>query len=585
MTRYVSDTMVRIMVLCWASSLVLAGVAAIMAILLIDYSWVEGLVLAHSYSGDPAFLSPEYFGRVVFRARIFGAGLIMAGFALWWSRQYIIDTFSRWHWGSLNTGIFRDPAWYAIAILYLGLAGYFLNQPMHPDEARTVNAYALRPAIVAWADTTAPNNHVLHTLAVKASIALFGVHEASVRLPSYLAGLGILLGGYLLALQLFGHRHYARAYAALLATAGPVLFFTCMGRGYSIMLACMLFLFWAVGGLSRDACNARYGLTYAAAMIVGMLTLKLTIMPLLAAFTFVCVSAMWKSDRHALDSFRGFVLINILAGLAVVAFYAPSLVMVEQGMLTDQPAVVPLVDWPKAFARSMMPSWTFYVYGSYAPVWMTLSAAFLYFGLTHYRRPAFMLVVLAVIWTVLPLAAFRYLPYIRIMIHLYVLWLLGAVGGMHGVLSRAGRYPLIKSGAMALMGVAVMANGFGVVADSEDGILMPGYHLSDAPDIVKTIKDDLRKDDLIVCRSPSASSLIFYFNRHGLDHRIYDVMEYRPEVGREDIGRRLVLIRRDRQSLTAESTTIAELDDIAFQLEETIRFPRSTVEMYRMVMP
>lgn len=573
------------MVLACTVVLISAGVISIIASMVADYPYIEGLILTYSYSGEPVFLSWEYFGRVVFRARVLGAALMAAGAALWWNRRTLVDIVSQWCSKHGNSGIFRDPVFYVTAALYLVLAGYFLNQPMHPDEARTVNAYALRPFPVAWADTTAPNNHVLHTLAVKASISLFGLHEVSARLPAYLAGLAILIGGYLLALELFGHRRYARAYSALLATGGPVIVFGSMGRGYTMMTAAMLFMFWAAAGLLRDSKDARRWMVYGVAVIVGMATLKLMIMPVLAAFSLMGLNAMWNRDRRARVLFKDTLLLHVLVGLAVFVFYAPSIVMVERTMLTDQPAVASVGHWPAAFAQSLASIGHLFIYGSYAPVWILLVACFAYFCLAEYRRASFAIVVLTVFWTVLPLAVFRYLPYERIMFHVYVLWLLGAVGGMYGLVSRMERNPAMgRMGAVTVVALMLMANAHGILNQSENGILMPEYYLSDAPDIVRFIKNDLREDDLVVCRSPSASSLIFYFNRYGVNHRIYDVMEYRPEVQREDIGRRLVLIRRDQQHLTAQNTTITAHDDIAYKLEETITFPRSSVEMYRIVM-
>ncbi len=573
--------MPRVVIGCAVAVPVAAGVVAMAAGFVMEYGPIAEFIQAHSYSGDPAFLSPDYVARVVVRARLLGILWLLAGLVLWWKRKAFVETISSWHHDRLHTGIRRDPILYGIAALYLGLAGYFLNQPMHPDEARTVNAYALRPFAVAWADTTAPNNHVLHTLAVKASVSVFGLNEPASRVPAYLAGLGVILGGYLLALQLYERRRYARVYAALLATGGPLILFGSTGRGYSLMVACMLFLFWSVSGLLRDGRSARLWFVCGVSVLVGMATLPLMLMPVLAAFSLILWSSLKRRDEQGRALLKGALLVCVPAGLAVLLFYTPALVMVERAMLTDRPTVVPFAEWPSALSGSLAATGAFFAYGSYGLVRLALIAFFIVFVLTQWKCPAFLLVVWTLVWTLLPLALFRYVPYERTLIHVYALWLLGAVGGVQAVSTRWHRHPGVGRVLMGILSLAAVVNAYGLVDRSESGTLMPDYFLSDAPAIVEALKEDLREDDIIVCRSPSASSLIFYVNKHGLKHRVYDVREFRPRVNARDAGRRLIVVRIDYQRLEVEQAVVSEDQDLAFLLEDTVEYPRSTVKIYR----
>jgi 4-amino-4-deoxy-L-arabinose transferase-like glycosyltransferase len=76
-------------------------------------------------------------------------------------------------------------------------------------------------------------NHVLHTLLVKFSTGLFGVHLWSLRLPALLAGIAVMPAFYLLVRQLF-NRYIALIALSLVAVSGPLVEYSALARGYSL---------------------------------------------------------------------------------------------------------------------------------------------------------------------------------------------------------------------------------------------------------------------------------------------------------------------------------------------------------------
>ncbi|MCH7807988.1 MAG: hypothetical protein IIB60_02080 [Planctomycetes bacterium] len=124
----------------------------------------------------------------------------------------------------------------AILVTLLGAAvrwGY-LDYPMRYDESWNHLRFGSRSL---WHIVThyEPNNHVLHTLFARVTVAFLGTSPAAVRLPSFVAGVALIpLTGWL-AWSLFHRRGVVLL--AMLAAAGssPLIEYSANSRGYSMM--------------------------------------------------------------------------------------------------------------------------------------------------------------------------------------------------------------------------------------------------------------------------------------------------------------------------------------------------------------
>ncbi len=139
------------------------------------------------------------------------------------------------------------PAVAALLLVVVGAVNLYraATQSITADEAFTYNHFAGGDEPLRVYDA---NNHVLFTWLARGSLALFGLSELSLRLPTVLAGWAYLAGVYRLARYLF-KPHWLFLPAAAALTLNPfVLDFLSAARGYGLGLALLL---WAIYLLTR----------------------------------------------------------------------------------------------------------------------------------------------------------------------------------------------------------------------------------------------------------------------------------------------------------------------------------------------
>lgn len=216
--------------------------------------------------------------------------------------------------------------------LALALVGaFFLRIPMRYDESYTFLVFALKPFDELVADYHLPNNHIFHTLLVRAAYLLFGDEPWVIRLPAYLAGLIVI------PLTAWVGRLFYDARTGLLAavfTAASLqwLDFITNGRGYTLVaLFCLLVLGLAVYLVQRKNRFAWFLWILFAAL--GLYTIPTMLYP----FGMVCVwmglSALLQDTGEA---YRGRFLVYLVgAGILVVVLTVIFYVPVFTGMGVD----------------------------------------------------------------------------------------------------------------------------------------------------------------------------------------------------------------------------------------------------------
>jgi 4-amino-4-deoxy-L-arabinose transferase-like glycosyltransferase len=124
------------------------------------------------------------------------------------------------------------------------------------DEIAAFLGYSLGGPGAAVGTYFTQANHVLHSLLAWCSTALFGVDEVTVRLPSFLAGIGAVAAVGFLGREAGGVRLGAVA-AALAAVMPTAVLPATEARGYSLMMLCAALATahfvrgWRRGGGSR----------------------------------------------------------------------------------------------------------------------------------------------------------------------------------------------------------------------------------------------------------------------------------------------------------------------------------------------
>ncbi len=79
-----------------------------------------------------------------------------------------------------------------------------LNEPMRYDEAFTLDRYAIHGYGFIASTYDFPNNHILYNLLAHTTWLIAGDHVWTVRIPAFLAGVGLIPATYLAARECYG---------------------------------------------------------------------------------------------------------------------------------------------------------------------------------------------------------------------------------------------------------------------------------------------------------------------------------------------------------------------------------------------
>ncbi len=135
----------------------------------------------------------------------------------------------------------RSHKQFVLLLILLGavLRGALLWRPISYEEAFAYVEFATQPIGVLISDYRDPVNHILHTLLTKLSTGIFGVGLVQLRLPAFLAGVLVLPLFYLFVRAMF-NRYIAMMALALVVASGPLIEYSAIARGYSIVWLCFV---------------------------------------------------------------------------------------------------------------------------------------------------------------------------------------------------------------------------------------------------------------------------------------------------------------------------------------------------------
>lgn len=213
-----------------------------------------------------------------------------------------------------------------LVLVGAALRAWMLFLPITHDEAFAWAWYASRPTGFIISEYSHPANQVLHTLLSKWSTTLFGLHEITLRLPAYLAGVLMMPMAYVFVRSLF-NRYIALLTLALLASSGGLIEYSALARGYSIGWATFLAALMLGRHFNKTA-NPVSALLMALVLALGMWAEPSTVFSALTVFLWVLGSAV-LGDKETVGiklprlgmSFLAFILLTILCYAPVVAVH------------------------------------------------------------------------------------------------------------------------------------------------------------------------------------------------------------------------------------------------------------------------
>ncbi len=137
-----------------------------------------------------------------------------------------------------------NKVWVSLFILLFlggGVRFYFLSETMRFDEVDTFFNFA-HSTIYNLFNYPYPNNHVLHTILVRLSIALFGTSPIAIRLPAFISGILVLPVSFIFPRLLIQEKYAGLLTCGMVAVYPYLILFDTLARGYSLVILLSLLL-------------------------------------------------------------------------------------------------------------------------------------------------------------------------------------------------------------------------------------------------------------------------------------------------------------------------------------------------------
>ncbi len=211
-----------------------------------------------------------------------------------------------------------------------------INESVTYDEALTYVHYAGQSFGFLFSDYLFTSNQILYSALARISTLVFGVHAWSLRLPALVAGILVMPLCYAFARYVF-NRHIAVIMLCLIAVSGPLVEYSAMARGYSLVWLFTIAALLAARHFVKSE-NLVSGLLIAVFTSLGMWATPDMAYPALMVYAwtlFMLVANYQSTIRRRMFKLIGSAL--LACGL-VFLFYAPVVVVHSLDQLLHHPS-------------------------------------------------------------------------------------------------------------------------------------------------------------------------------------------------------------------------------------------------------
>lgn len=193
---------------------------------------------------------------------------------------------------------------------------WFIGMPFGHDESYNFVVFAMKPLSIGLSDYHFPNNHLFQTLLMHLTYRLFGVHDWSVRLPAFTAGVLAAPLAFALARRWYGQ--IAGWLAGLSLAVLPILVtYTTTARGYPLIVFFSLLLFF-LGSRLIERNNRLEWLAVVLVSALGFYTIPVFLFPFGIWLTWLVAASFWTGPSPAHYP-RPQRLLNLLLASAAAA--------------------------------------------------------------------------------------------------------------------------------------------------------------------------------------------------------------------------------------------------------------------------
>jgi hypothetical protein len=420
----------------------------------------------------------------------------------------------------------------------------YINDPMRHDEAYSFVTFAKLPLRLALSDYHFPNNHLFHTFFLHIAQRLFGNDPWVVRLPAFLAGIGLVPAGYLFSRQLYG-KNAALLSGAVLAGSPALVDYSVNSRGYSLMALITLLCFILAVELTRKS-NLFYWSLLGVFSALGFYTLPVFLIPFCFIFTWLVVAGIKRQVIPQEARANWFVRLVLSAATTFVLtglLYLPVFLNTGIDSVIANPYIQSLSwqdFWPTLLSRLQETGseWTFKI----PSLGTALIITGLGFSMVFHRKISRVNVstqLTAIVSIPLILILLRVNAWAKIWLFLLPIVLVWVSGGLAGALKlMVGKLKTRLPVTSSVVGLAVILlfifSTLNSVQDHPDLRSIPGP----IENAAIYLKDSLQPEEIVVIAPVDDAPLWYYFYKYDLPQKHF----------RRDIPFRkaYVLISRDQ---------------------------------------
>jgi hypothetical protein len=394
----------------------------------------------------------------------------------------------------------------------------YLGQPMRYDESVTYMYFVRLPWAEALSTYTYPNNHLLHTMLAKGSVAMFGNYPWALRIPALLAGVAVVPASYLVVRAMYGARAALLA-AGLVASSGVLVLYSTNARGYSFIVLAFLLLLLLAFRL-REASHPSQWIVFAIVAALGLWAVPVMLYPIGCVAVWYALTAAVEGKRAEL---KRLVIALGVAGLLTILLYWPVFSRSGVAAVTRNRFVIPS-PWFDFFSelpgtiREALQSWGL----GLPPLLSLVLLVAAGFALVRHRAVSSLRIgipLTAFVWSAWLLVVNHRAPFARTW-----LWFLPIAAGLAGAgivagIERAGE----RGRRMALQGVPLLAvvltvacsfsvvTSFAVLLNRDTGTYR------EAEEATHILRSMLGPRDRIIAAIPTNGPLEYYLHRAGID--------------------------------------------------------------------
>ena len=218
-----------------------------------------------------------------------------------------------------------------------------LNMPIFYDEAWTYLNFTKKGVLGSISYYPAPNNHILHSVLTNLTYYLPFGQTTNLRLPNLIVSLfSSILFFYTFSKLL--NRKIALILLPLYCFLFPVLYYSYLSRGYSLLLLSFIICFYSTIRLTTDTGKIKpyfkYYISLSIGAVLGFYTMPSFLYPYFTCISFIFL--YWKIKRNYTNIFHLF-LSGLIVSVTVLSLYAPVFIISGIDAVTHNRFVEPIL--------------------------------------------------------------------------------------------------------------------------------------------------------------------------------------------------------------------------------------------------